>query len=103
MEVNRERKIESNDDHDVTPFIPDVLLPYETTQEPTMYELECKSSVSGWEKIRPNMLTAVTEFTAMPFDQLCLNCQGTASIRCQRCGPFDTRQSIFFMLQRNLR
>ena len=33
------------------------------------------------------MLTAVTEFTAMPFDQLCLNCQGTASLR---CGPFGS-------------
>ena len=36
------------------------------------------------------MLAAVTESTAMPFDQLCLNCQGTASLRCQRCGPFGS-------------
>ena len=57
--------------------------------EPTTYELEQKSSVAGWEGVRNGMLTAVTELQAMPVSQTCLNCENTASLRCQRCGPFS--------------
>lgn len=57
--------------------------------EPTTYELEQKSSVAGWEGVRNGILTAVTELQAMPVSQTCLNCENTASLRCQRCGPFS--------------
>ena len=55
--------------------------------EPTTYELERRSSVAGWEGVRSGILTAVTEIQAMPVNQTCLNCENTASLRCQRCGP----------------
>ena len=55
--------------------------------EPTGHELETKSLISGWNAIRSNILNAVTGAAAMPLAQLCLHCEATASLRCQRCGP----------------
>lgn len=65
------------------------LFPTSDPNEPTTYELEQKSSVAGWEGVRSGILTAVTELQAMPIGQTCLNCENTASLRCQRCGPFS--------------
>ena len=56
--------------------------------EPTEHELSCRSSVAGWEEIRDELRTAVTENAAMPQGQLCVKCAEIACIRCQRCGPF---------------
>ena len=57
------------------------------TEEPTAYELERKSVVAGWQKIRGDVLKVVTEAAAMPLDQLCLSCDMLATLRCQQCGP----------------
>ena len=59
---------------------PDVL-------EPTLHELESRASAAGWDKIRKDVMKAVTESTAMPVAQGCLRCKGLASLRCQECGP----------------
>ena len=42
------------------------------TEEPTAYELESKSVVAGWQKIRGDVLKVVTEAAALPLDQSCL-------------------------------
>ena len=55
--------------------------------EPTGHELECKSMVSGWQKIQNNILETITELAAMPPGQTCLNCEKLAIFRCQQCGP----------------
>ena len=61
--------------------------PPSDSEEPTGYELESKSVVAGWQKIRADILKVVTEAAAMSLDQLCLNCEKLATLRCQQCGP----------------
>jgi len=56
--------------------------------EETMYSIEAKSSVAGWEAVRERLLFAVTEALGMPVGQMCVLCRTSdAVIRCQQCGP----------------
>ena len=55
--------------------------------QPTTHELESRASAAGWEKIRRELMTVVTENAAMPIGQVCINCESLASLRCQDCGP----------------
>lgn len=54
--------------------------------EPSHHELETKSSILGWNKIRSTLLTVFTESESMAVGQLCIVCLGPALIRCQECG-----------------
>lgn len=54
---------------------------------PSLYEIEQRSSVTAWEKLRSGFLSIATECSAMPVDQICLICKSAAVLRCQRCGP----------------
>ena len=56
------------------------------SQEPTFHELQCKSSVRGWEQLRERFLLAFTEGNAMPLGESCFKCTQVASCRCQECG-----------------
>ena len=55
--------------------------------EPSFHELESRASAAGWDKIRNKVMKVVTENAAMPIAQVCLKCEGLASLRCQECGP----------------
>ena len=56
--------------------------------ELSMYEIEAKSSMAGWEGIREGLLSAVTESQGMPSSQMCVLCdESPALIRCRQCGP----------------
>ncbi len=55
--------------------------------EPSHHELETKSSILGWNKIRSGLLTAFTESECMAVSQICSVCLVPALIRCQECGP----------------
>ena len=55
---------------------------------PSNYELESKAAVSGWMGIREKIRIVVTEAAAMPLGQVCVSCNGAASLRCQQCGPY---------------
>ena len=52
------------------------------------YELESRSMVAGWNKIRESALKAIIEAAAIPLKQACVNCSSLAS--CQ-CGPLLSR------------
>ena len=75
--------------------------------EQTMYTIESKSSVAGWEAIRKKLLFTVTESVGMPVGQMCVLCrENCAVVRCQQCGPqsyycqacVDTSHSWFSFL-----
>ncbi len=55
--------------------------------EPSHHELETKSSILGWNKIRSGLLTAFTKSECMAVSQICSVCLVPALIRCQECGP----------------
>lgn len=55
--------------------------------EPTLYELESKSSVTAWNTVRSSVLDVVTESCAMTIEQKCFRCKGEAILRCLQCGP----------------
>jgi len=58
----------------------------------SMYEIECKSSVDGWEAIRSRLFKVVTESEGMPAGQKCVICgENEGLIKCRQCGP----QSFF--------
>lgn len=73
------------------------------TEELTQHELESRAAMAGWEKIREDLINVVTEYAAMPLGQVCkcfpwywftdeiiqvcLNCKGSACVRCRDCGP----------------
>lgn len=78
----------------------------------TFHELQCKSAVAGWERIRKEMLEIVTEMQAMPPNLACIRCKNAASCRYQRCGPLgffcidcslmkNIKISMCFMLLKN--
>ena len=59
---------------------------------PSLYEIQQRSSVAAWEKLRPMMLSAIVESSGMPPGQNCVKClQVPALLRCRRCGP-----TVFF-------
>ena len=75
--------------------------------EQTMYTIESKTSVAGWEAIRKKLLFTVTESVGMPVGQMCVLCrENCAVVRCQQCGPqsyycqacVDTSHSRFTFL-----
>ena len=48
--------------------------------ELTMYEIEAKCSMAGWEVIREGLLSAVTESQEITSSQKCLLCDGSVLI-----------------------
>ncbi len=78
----------SNSDSD--PLLTDSLLTdslLTENLEPSHHELETKSNILGWNKIRSSLLTALTESECMAVSQICSVCLVPALIRCQECGP----------------
>ena len=61
--------------------------PSSASQEPTGHEIDSKAVITGWEKIRHKIRTAVTESAALPILQACLLCEASATMRCKQCGP----------------
>ena len=56
-------------------------------KEPTCYELDSRSMVSGWNEIRERALNAIIETAAIPLNQACIKCDCIAALRCSQCGP----------------
>ena len=50
----------------------EMLLPFDTSTEPTLHELESRAVAAGWQKIRQDMLDVVTESAALHHDQVCV-------------------------------
>ena len=55
--------------------------------EPTLHDLQSRAAVSGWDKLRRQMLLTAVEMSAMPEGQTCFVCAEEAIFRCQQCGP----------------
>ena len=54
----------------------DCLFPSDTSDEPTLHELESRAAAAGWQKIRKDILDVLTENAALPPDQVCQKCFG---------------------------
>ena len=60
---------------------------HSVTEKETSYELEKKALVTGWEKIRPELLNVVWETSAKSIYQTCICCTSVASLKCKQRGP----------------
>ncbi len=83
-----------SDDHPTPMSSPSATTPISSALvdevEETMYSIEAKSSVAGWEAVRERLLFGVTESLGMPVGQMCVLCRKSdAVIRCQQCGPLS--------------
>lgn len=55
---------------------------------PSLHEIARKSAIESWRKVRPSLLQAAIENSAMPPSQACMMCcVNEASYRCLQCGP----------------
>ena len=55
---------------------------------PSLHSIAQRSAVELWEKIRPSLLQAAIESSAMPPNQTCISCcDNEALYRCLQCGP----------------
>ena len=71
-DLNEEQRV--TDTEDLSGDRVDPFLPCSTsadTSEPTLHELESIASAAGWQKIRKEIIDAVTENAAMPVSQVC--------------------------------
>ena len=55
---------------------------------PSLHCIAQRSAVESWDKVRPHLLRAAIESSAMPPDQTCITCcANEAMYRCLQCGP----------------
>ena len=56
--------------------------------EPSLYEITRKAMTEVWKEIRPSLLKATVESSAMHPDQLCMLCNASAFYRCLQSAPW---------------
>ena len=54
---------------------------------PSLHEIKQKASVTGWSTLRSALLSAITENSSIPQNQVCALCPAVATFRCVQCGP----------------
>lgn len=58
---------------------------YVTLDEPSLHKISQEASVASWNKIRPAILRAAIESSAMPPNEQCCMCTAEAEYRCLQC------------------
>jgi len=56
--------------------------------EVSLHAIKQKAATSAWNQVRPALLKAAVEFSAMPMAQCCILCPESATYRCIQCAPW---------------
>ena len=54
-----------------------------------LYKVVQESSIARWSKVRPDLLKAMIESSAMPSSQKCCLCTNEVTYSCLPCSPTD--------------